>query len=606
MPQRFIVFFSLVVVLGVIQVAPLCGKELAASRKKANPRKGAAAATAADLAPEVWAARTLKRMTLREKVGQMIMVAFSGLPNSAHSRAARELRRHIVQNKVGGMIMYRGEPQTAVRLINQWQQLSKLPLIFASDFERGASSRMKEGAPFTTNMAVGATGNEAYAYRQGAITAREARAIGIHWVLAPVADVNNNPDNPSINVRSFGEDPNLVARMVSAYVRGVQENGAIATLKHFPGHGDTSVDSHIGLVTVNADRQRLEAVELIPFKAGISRGAGAVMTAHVAVPSLTHDPGVPATLSPRILTTLLREELGFQALVVTDALNMGGITKTYEGGEAAVQAVAAGADVLLIPPKPEVAINGLIEAVQSGRLSKARIDASVLRILLAKGKLGLHKQRTVPGKAVQAVLDDEGHHRQAQEIADHSITLLRNEDRLVPLQRGSAVKLLSILISDENKPGIGEVFQAALQKIDRSAQAAMLNDRSLEADIDKVFAQARTATHIVCAPFVQVRAHKGTIALSEKQRRILERLLDLGKPVLVAAFGNPYIIREWPRIRNYLITYSLTETAQRAAARAIFGEIDVQGKLPIAIPGQFSIGEGLLIERTKEAGRRKN
>lgn len=580
--KAFLCLTALLMLVGSDR-ALLWPKSRARALKKRTATRTEPVSTA--VAPEKWALQTLSALSLREKVGQMIMVPFTGRASQTRARPWRALTRLIREDRVGGLIMYRGEPHQAARLTNKLQSLSKLPLIFASDFERGAYSQLHVGAPFTTNMAVGATGSEDYAYFQGKVTAREARALGIHWVLAPVADINNNPDNPIINVRSYGEDPALVARMVRAFVRGVQENGAIATLKHFPGHGDTSVDSHIGLAAIASDRSRLDDVELVPFKAGLEGGARSVMVAHLAVPKLTHDDGLPASLSPEIINGLLRRDLGYKGLVITDGMNMGGVTKMFKGDEAAVRAVEAGADVVLTPPDPALAIKGILRAVQSGRLTPARIDESVRRILQAKAQLGLHRNRYIKPADVDKVFGSKVYAEEAQAIADRSITLLRNEDRVVPVKASKTLRILTLIISDEGKSDPADIFQEAVAQRVPSAEIMTLNGRSGEAEIKAAMEKAGKAALILCAVYTQVRAQKGTVALPGKQADIINQLLQLNKPVLMVAFGSPYIIRQLPGIKNYLITYSLTEAAQRAAAKVIFGEIEAKGRLPISIPG---------------------
>jgi beta-glucosidase-like glycosyl hydrolase len=292
-----------------------------------------------------------------------------------------ELEERVRRNHVGGVILFAGNIYESAVLLNKLQAASPLPLLVAADFERGASFRIADTTSFPWTMAIGATGSEEFAYAQGAITAKESRALGVHWIFAPVLDVNNNPDNPVINIRAYGEDPQLVSRLGCAFIRGARENGVLTTAKHFPGHGDTATDSHIGLPVVPFDESRLESVELAPFRSALAAGVDSVMTAHVAVPGITGEPETPATMSGRILTTLLRGKLGFHGLIVTDALEMGSITTRYWTGQAAVLAIQAGADLLLLPPDPEVAIEEVARAVERGDISLAQINRSVEKVL---------------------------------------------------------------------------------------------------------------------------------------------------------------------------------------------------------------------------------
>ncbi|HEY2946270.1 MAG TPA: glycoside hydrolase family 3 protein, partial [Vicinamibacteria bacterium] len=345
-----------------------------------------------------WARQTLARMSLDEKVGQMIGVRAFGLHYHPASEEGRRLRHEVRDLGVGSVVVFESEIDSLPRLLNGLQALAKLPLLVSADMERGMSFRIRRGVvPLPYAMAIGATRSEEAARFTGEVTAREGRALGIHWALAPVADVNNNPGNPVINIRSYGEDAELVARLDAAFVRGAREGGLLTTAKHFPGHGDTAVDSHLQLATVGADRARLEAVELRPFRRAVEAGVDSVMLGHIAVPSV--DPsGAPATLSAPMATDLLRQQLGFHGLIVTDAMEMTGVRAAWTG-EAAIRAVRAGADFILLPPDPEVAVKALVRGVREGQLSEQRLDESVLRILQAKERLGLERRRLVDAGA---------------------------------------------------------------------------------------------------------------------------------------------------------------------------------------------------------------
>src|SRR4051812_20801438 len=371
-----------------------------------------------------WVEETLKSLSLRERLGQMLLAAVQ--VEQATGVRLEELKRQLTELGLGGVVVRGGTPETVAALTNELQRTSRVPLLVGADYERGLRMQMKSaGTPFTNNMGVAAAGDPRAAYEQGKITAQEARAVGVNWLFGPVADLNNNPDNPVINVRSFGEDPRRVAEFVTAAVRGTREGGALSTAKHFPGHGDTAVDSHIGLPTIRADRARLERLELVPFRAAVAAGVDSVMTAHVALPLLTGD-DLPATLSPKVTTDLLRRELKFDGLVVTDSLGMGAITKGFPGGEASVRAIQAGADVALTPPELKAALDALEEAVKSGRLSIERIDESVRRILRAKYRLGLTERRTVDPQAVKSLFERPEALESARRVAEASITLLRD------------------------------------------------------------------------------------------------------------------------------------------------------------------------------------
>src|SRR5688572_17919355 len=313
-------------------------------------------------------------------------------------------------------------------------------------------------------MAIGATGSEEFAYQQGAITAQEARALGVHWVYAPVMDVNNNPDNPVINIRSFGEDPQLVARLGAAFIRGCRDNGVLSTAKHFPGHGDTATDSHIGLAVIPSDLSRLDSVEFVPFRKAIEARVDSIMTAHVAVPRVTGEPDIPATLSAKVLTDLLRNRLKFDGLVITDAMEMGGITTRYGTGKAAIRAVQAGADMLLLPPDTDAAIDEIVRAVGRGEISERRINQSVERILATKSRLRLNEGRTVPIEQIASIIATPENQRLAQEIADRSMTLVKDERHLVPIDPARPRKILSLLLSTDLDTSPGALFQTEMRR----------------------------------------------------------------------------------------------------------------------------------------------
>src|SRR5437899_1021791 len=396
----------------------------------------------------------------------------------------------------------------AAVLNNQLQSKSKLSLLVGADFERGTAMRLDEGTSFPTAMALAAGGDSKDAYTMGKITALESRAVGVHWIYAPDADVNNNPGNPIINTRSFGEDPARVSEFVSAFVRGVEENGGLATAKHFPGHGDTAADSHIDLPVIRADRARLNTLELVPFRAAISSGASSIMTGHLNVPSLEPDPNTPATLSQNILTGLLRDEMGYQGLIVTDAMDMGGITVRYAPGEAAVRAIVAGIDVLLMSPVPDAAFEALQAAVKSGRISKARLDASVRRILQAKARLGLNQKRLVDLNAINQKFGSVAWQKEAQEISDRGVTLLRDTSHRLPLDGTKAARALLLALYADPEPYPGEDLERELRSRFDSVTTLRADTRFVNGSILKL-PPPDSYDVAILALFVRVSDRKG-------------------------------------------------------------------------------------------------
>jgi len=544
-----------------------------------------------------WVRKTLRKMSLRDKVGQLVHIR---VPGRFLNRAGDEftaIRDEIVRNRVGGVILFAGNIYESAVLLNELQELSDVPLIVAADFERGASFRITDTTSFPWTMAIGATGNEQLAYQEGAVTGQEARALGVHWIYAPVMDVNNNPANPVINIRSFGEDPQLVARLGTAFIRGARDHGVLTTAKHFPGHGDTAADSHIGLAVVGSDQARLESVELVPFRGAIAAGVDSIMTAHVAVPKVTADPEIPATLSSKILTDLLRGTLGFQGMIITDALEMGGITNRYWTGLSAVRAIQAGADLLLLPPDSEVAINEVVRAVERGDLAEERINTSVERLLTAKTQLQLHKKRTVPIEQIAEAVSTPESRRLGQEIADAAVTLVKDRQNILPINPVKPPSILGLVLSSELDTSPGAPFLAALRERFPAARTIGADPRISEDLVSSIMAAAAKADVIVCASMVRVVSGKGTVALPENHRAIIHKLFAMGKPVVWIAFGNPYILQLHTQALSYMCTFSYSDVSQIAAAKALSGEIALSGRMPVSIPDGAKVGEGLQVPR---------
>jgi beta-N-acetylhexosaminidase len=550
-----------------------------------------------------WVESTLKKMTLREKLGQLLFVNYFGEFTSTESAEYQELVRQVQENHVGGLVIathttplgiVRSQVYPTIALTNQLQRLAKVPLLVAADFETGTAMRLDEGTSFPSAMAVAATGNPQDAYTVGKMTALEARAVGVRWIFAPDADVNVNPDNPIINIRSFGEDPQRVAQFVTEFVRGVQDNGVLATAKHFPGHGDTNVDSHLALPVVSADRERLEKVELVPFRAAISAGVAAIMPGHLEVPAIEPDPTVPATLSPRLLTGLLRKDLGFDGLIVTDALDMSALTSLYSPGEAAVRAITAGANVLIYLPSPDAALAALEEAVNSGRLPMECVDDSVRRVLAAKASLGLEKKHTVDGDKFDSEFGRPEFAAAALDIADRGVTLLRDRPRLLPLDATKPQRVLLAVISGDTDPVPGADLERELRWRADSLQVLRADTR-----FNKVEAlnlpSPESYDIAIAALFVRVADSKGNVALPEGEIAFVNQLLAAGKPVVVACFGSPYLIEQFPTAQTWLAVFSTNDVAQRAAGRALFGQTPIGGQIPVTVPGAAKLGDGLRV-----------
>jgi beta-glucosidase-like glycosyl hydrolase/CubicO group peptidase (beta-lactamase class C family) len=542
-------------------------------------------------------------MTVREKLGQMLMPYYFGVFESTESPAYKDLLHQVEDNHVGGFILgtirgplgiERSQVYSTAVITNALQAHSKTPLLIGADFESGTGMRLDEGTNFPSAMAIGATDDPQLAYTAGKDTALEARAVGIHWIFAPDADVNDNPGNPIINVRAFGEDPRQVADFAGQFIRGIEENGALATAKHFPGHGDVTTDSHLSLPVVPDDRKELENNELVPFRAAISAGVSSIMPGHLAVPALEPDATVPASLSRNILTGLLREEMKFRGLIVTDAMDMGGVTSMYPPDEAAIRAVEAGTDIVLQPPVPDAALAGLEQAVKSGRLSEKRIDESVRRILQAKARLGLDKDRLVDIARLNQKFGLPTFADDAQAIADRGVTLLRNSENLVPLN--AARKLRVLLVSLSADP---DAYPSATLESEIRWRVDSL--KSLRADTQFVnvsalkLPPADSYDIAIAALFVRVADRKGNVGFPDDQRAFVNQMLASGKPSVVLAFGSPYLISTFPGAKSWIGEFSTNDVSQRAAVRALFGQTPIKGRIPVTVPDSVKRRDGMQV-----------
>ena len=569
-----------------------------------------------------WADKQLKKMTSDEKVGQLVHIGINARFLNQQSPEYKELARHITENKVGGITVFVGGVYETVHLVNRMQALAKTPLLISSDFETGVGMRFDEAVNFPWNMAIGATGNADFARRQGEITAREARALGVRWNFAPTSDVNNNADNPVINVRSYGENPAEVARFAAAFMSGLQSENVLATAKHFPGHGDTAVDSHRGLPIINLPKTRLQQIELVPFKSVVDAGIGSVMVAHISLPQIdptevkplresvkaaytesevkSENATIPSTLSPVVIDGILRKELGFDGLIVTDAMDMSGLTIYFNQDEAAVRAVLAGADVVLKPASADAAIRGIKEAVASGRISQERLNESVRKILAWKYQLGLSENKITPIDNIDTLVSNPQTRQLADEIAENAITLVKNDGGNLPLAKGKKAVLLCIT-NGEDRFSVGNTFAAELRRLGLPAERIVIDERSTPTEIQNAIDRARAAETVVTGLFGRVRSGaKNSVGLPEAGVQVLRAVLENNPNAAVVSFGNPYVLRSFPEIKTYAVAYGDMTSLQRAAARALSGEIDFRGKLPVVV-GTYARGTGIRLKNQASA-----
>ena len=586
---------------------------------------------------EKWAEKTLRKLSLEEKIGQLFMIWARAEFLNVNSPQYLELRDQMHKYHVGSFAMtvrfeppflYRNEPYEAAELLNRLQKDSTLPLLIAADFERGITMRLYGATAFPHAMAFGATGKMDYAEACGRITAQEARAIGVHWNFFPDADVNSNPANPIINTRSFGEDPHQVSDLVAAYILGARANGMMVTVKHFPGHGDTATDSHLSVAQVTGDRNHLQSVELPPFRKGIEAGVDAVMVAHVSVPALEPDPNRVATTSPAVVTDLLKNQLGFKGIVVTDALDMAGLTRLYATniGRAAVDAFKAGNDLLIIPANLDASYETMLDAARSGEIAQTQIDAAVLKLLKAKASLGLHRARLVDIGKLSTEVGKPENVALGQQISDDAVTLVRDSGRLLPLKQSGTVKgglpyqraeevrnnLVVVVFSEDARTEAGRVLERQVKARVTDANVIYVDPRIAEAMSDEISKTVDQAQAVVAAVYVVptagriAKADQGglrnSVALADASGALLENILEhAAQKTVVLAMGNPYLAQDFPSVENYLCTFSNATVSEVSAVKALFGEIPIRGHLPVTIPNLAQRGTG--IERPSQVAQ---
>ncbi|HJU66948.1 MAG TPA: glycoside hydrolase family 3 N-terminal domain-containing protein [Gemmatimonadaceae bacterium] len=558
-------------------------------------------------APADWVDSVLASLSLREKAAQMVWPTVLGDYTSSDSPQWETLRRLIQEERVGGFTVSVGSPVEIAVKLDAMQRASRVPLLFGADFEFGAGYRARGGwflpngidlggaVVFPPQMALGATSDTALAYDQGRVTATEGRAIGVHVAYAPILDVNNNPANPVINTRSYGEDPALAARLGAAFVRGLQEHGMIATGKHFPGHGDTEVNSHLALPVVGVTRARLDTVELVPFRASVTAGVGAIMTFHGAMPALDST-GAPGTLSKRVLSDLLRGELDFEGVVISDAMDMRGVLDKYGAVEAAIRAVEAGADVLIQPLDARQTIDAVVQGVSSGRYDEARIDASVRRLLEAKRRVGLDRRRSVPIDSIRFVVGDSDHVAVARRVAERSITLVRDSLNQLPLSRlPRSRRVLSITLARRVDLAAGGAFDAELRRHFSTVRSELVNaDAPANAEWERLLRVARSSDVVIVSSYVSHAWNAASAEAPKEFANFVKALVAARKRPIVVSLGNPYLLQQIRGVPAYLIAWSGIGASQRAAARALLGTNAITGRLPIRIPPSTSIGAGLM------------
>ena len=549
-----------------------------------------------------WTDSVLASMTLREKAAQIVWPSVFGDYVSGDSPQWRRLTQYVQQEKVGGFTISVGSPTEVASKLNALQTMSKVPLLFGADLEAGAGFRARGGyfvpnaidlggaIVFPPEMAVGATRDTSFAYEQGRLTAIEGRALGIHIAYAPVLDVNNNPDNPVINTRSFGEDPDLAARMGVAFIHGLQDHGMIATGKHFPGHGDTGTNSHLALPVVTVSRSRLDTVELVPFLAAVKGGVGAIMSFHGAMPALDSS-NVPGTLSSKVLTGLLRGEMGFKGIIISDAMDMRGVLDQFGADESVKRAIAAGIDILIQPLDVAQTIDAVVAGVREGRYTEARLDSSVRRVLETKRRLGLAQSKLVDLNALRFVVGDSANNQIARRVAERSITLVRDSARQIPIANKTA-KILSITLARRADLPAGNAFNGELRASLPNLRTEFVATEDAPLNFPRLLAAADSADITVVSSYVGQNWDAVTASAPQAFANFVKTLVDRGRKPIVVAFGNPYLLQQLPWVSSYLVAWGGFPVSQQAAARALLGTAAITGRLPISIPPLAARGVG--------------
>lgn len=540
-----------------------------------------------------WTESKLKSMSLREKIGQMIVTYSDGYSLSENSSEYKRLSNLIVNEKVGGVIFFKGNAVQEAGLINSLQELSETPLLMSADFERGTKMRLDDGSLFPSNMALGATRNPDLSYQMGLQIAKECRAIGIGQNYAPVVDINNNADNPIINVRSYGEDPELVSMMGDAFIKGMQDGFVIATAKHFPGHGDTDIDSHSDLPVLNFDMDRLNNIELIPFKSAIKNNVMSVMIAHLSLPSLDNESNVPASLSSNIINGLLINEMNFKGLVVTDALNMAGVVKHFSTNDVALRCANAGVDLILMPQGESKTISAIENAVNNGSISEEVIDNAVRKILNAKNWLKLNENKFTDVSKVSEIVNSEDAKKISRQIADESLTLVKNDDNVVPFKNASEETCLIVSLNNGNEKANSDYFLSRFDINNKFKEYAYYDLSGNLKGTGEIISDASNYDVIIVPIYAKVKINTGTVGLPQSQVTLINSLIETGKKVVVISFGNPYLIQGFPDVSSYICAYADAESSIDAAVDSFYGTIKFKGKLPVSISSRYKFNDGI-------------
>ena len=553
-----------------------------------------------------WAVKTLDKLTLREKIAQMMVVSINLNFFNLESKQWTDLQNYIKSDGIGVLHIWFGDVGTSLILLNEMQKNSKVPILIDADIESGLGRRFDGAVTLPPMMAIAATGDASYAYEAGRISAEESRAVGIHFNLSPVVDVNNNPKNPIINTRSFGENPDSVSRYSIEYIKGLQNNGMLATAKHFPGHGDTETDSHSSLAQIPSDSTRLWNVELKPFKKVIDAGVDAVMVAHVNAPDFQDHAENPATLSKFWIQDILKTKLGFDGVVITDAMRMGGIVKNYSDKYALFETINAGSDIIIQNMDLKRSIDHIEKAVLSGIISENRINRSALKVLKMKEKLGLHNNRMISMKDTYTQIGKQKNFKSAAEIAQKSITLVVDKNKLLPLQPEVDEVLYIIDLYDRENNHAESDLTKQLKRAGRKVISFQIDKSDSLLVADYILDQIPKDALVLLNAFANPVEHKDEIFLPKVEAIFINKLIKKSKKMVVTSFGSPYLIQDFKDVPVYICAYKGSELLQKAVGNALIGNSNISGILPVTIPGVAKVGEGINVIGKKWPKRNSN
>lgn len=546
-----------------------------------------------------WVEGLLSNMTIEEKVGQLIFPYAHGFNYGEESEEYQRLSYLVNNLNVGGFVFFRSRMEEKVELINRLQNISRVPLLISADFENGVTQRVRGATSFPNLMGVGAANDVNLTYKMAEIIAKEGRALGVHLNFAPVSDVNNNPLNPIINVRAFGEDIELVKKHTNAFIKGLQNNRMAATAKHFPGHGNTSLDSHRSLPVLSGIKSELNEIELSTFKSNISSGVMSVMIGHLAVPAFEPKKDLPSSLSEKVVSELLQNKMGFKGLVVTDAMNMKSITKNFSNAEAAVLAIKAGNDVILFPENEDDSYFGILDAVKTGDIDEERINHSVRKVLLLKKWVNLDSEKFTDVEKMKKSVGAFSSRQIAKRIAEKSITIVKNNNGIIPIRQCLKTQYVHYSLLDSETSNAATSFEQWLSDRLVNIKNITLPLKSKDKSYTEAVDSAKDAEVIILSVYVKVRDYKGSVTLTQNQEKFINTLMKLQKPVIMLSHGNPYLLMNFPDVDAYLCNYGDIHISEKALEEAIFGEKTISGILPVSIPNSgYSAGSSMILEKS--------